>query len=638
MLFLHFLTAMRPTEFAWTFDYPWILEAALAGHLLGPLLITVLLPSERATGRLLGLVPPLALTVLQAANVLILHQLVWWVFAMGAGLLWAGWALQLRLVRGRPWWALVMAMGNQVGLSFAYVAVIFFIVTRTRLGLHHLLALQFREHIEAMGAARHLILVTVGQAIAYSLGLAALARWWPRCLRLAPPPSSVLLAGMIALGCGWLSFDLLAERQPIEEYLQFRYHLDGIPHPWPRRFRHPALVAALASSPPVRRESVWQQGQFRIPDPPPTLNVVIIRVESWRADLATAMMPKWRAWAARGVWLERHHAQANMSVPSNLSLHCGIFPWRHTEFMAARIPSIWVETLASAGYRLACVMSPEDLMPVPNLPMIIVPRREKEWMTAQDVLDTAWEVWRQPGPVYLDAYLYVTHFNYFYPPAYERFAPVVPDGGVDYAMLLNMDADLLARMINRYRNSLLFLDDLLDGFLRRAEAAGLLERSFVLIIGDHGEAFGENGHFAHGTGPQRIQFHVPALLLGPGLSPRRVTSFTQHLDVIPTLAALLGIEATGLPGRNMLEGGHDHLLTLDFSAPERLVLRRSDRMTLFNLPPDGQLTWVLTTDPEFDLPPRLYDWYRPAGIASLAAAVAEDRAAAQRILQRVAGP
>lgn len=175
-------------------------------------------------------------------------------------------------------------------------------------------------------------------------------------------------------------------------------------------------------------------------------------------------------------------------------------------------------------------------------------------------------------------------------------------------------------------------------FLRRAEAAGLLERSFVLIIVDHGAACGENGHFAHGTGPQRIQFHIPALWLGPGLSPRRVASFTQHLDMIPTLAALLSIEATGPAGRNVLESGHDQLLTLDFSAPERLVLRRSDRMTLFDRPPDDQLTWVLTTDPEFDLPPHLYDWYRPAGIASLVAVVADDRAAAERILQRVAEP
>ncbi len=632
LLFLHFLTAMRPTEFAWTFTYPWILEAALAGHLLGPLVATMVFPSGRATFRLFGLLPPLALALVQAANALVLHQLVWWVFALGAGLLWGVWAIQLRLARGRPGWALALAGVNQVGLGLAYVAVVFFIVTRARLGLHHLLDLQVGGNIDAMGPARHLVLVTIGQVAAYSLGVLAVVGWWPRLLRLAPPPDSLLLAGAIALGCGWLSFDLLAERQPVEEYLQFRYHLDGVPHPWPRRFRHPALAAALAPSLPVRRESVWRQGRFRLPDPAPTANVVIVRVESWRADLAQSLMPKLRAWAARGVWLERHHAQANMSVPSNLSLHYGIFPWLHTRFVAAGYPSVWLQTLASAGYRLSCVMSPEDSMPVPNLPLIVVPKRGKEWKAARDVLDTALEVWRQPGPVFLDTYLYVTHFNYFFPPAYERFTPVVPDDGVDYTMLLNMDPDLLARMTNRYRNCLLYLDDLLDEFLRRAETAGLLERSFVLIIGDHGEAFGENGHFAHGTGPQRVQFHVPALLLGPGLSPRRVTGFTQHLDVIPTLAALLGIAATGLPGRNVLEGGHDHLLTLDLAAPERLVLRRADRMTLFNLPPDGQLNWVLTTDPEFDLPPHLYEWYRPAGIASLAAAVAQDRAAALQML------
>lgn len=70
---------------------------------------------------------------------------------------------------------------------------------------------------------------------------------------------------------------------------------------------------------------------------------------------------------------------------------------------------------------------------------------------------------------------------------------------------------------------------------------GILSRTIVVITADHGEAFGENGTWGHGSSLADIAVHVPLVVYQPRLfPPMHVADFTSHADVLPTLLDAMG--------------------------------------------------------------------------------------------------
>ena len=66
---------------------------------------------------------------------------------------------------------------------------------------------------------------------------------------------------------------------------------------------------------------------------------------------------------------------------------------------------------------------------------------------------------------------------------------------------------------------------------------GVLDRTILVLTGDHGEAFGQHPrNWAHARGSYRENFETPAVLWQPKLfAPRRIEQPTQHIDLLPTL-------------------------------------------------------------------------------------------------------
>lgn len=99
---------------------------------------------------------------------------------------------------------------------------------------------------------------------------------------------------------------------------------------------------------------------------------------------------------------------------------------------------------------------------------------------------------------------------------------------------------------DRYVQSLAFLDGVLRDFLAELDASGTAKDTLVAIVSDHGEAFGQHpGDFGHGATVFEPASRVPAILSGPQLGPlsgRIVTEPTSHVDLAPTLLALLGLD------------------------------------------------------------------------------------------------
>ncbi|MCB9896881.1 MAG: sulfatase [Planctomycetes bacterium] len=111
---------------------------------------------------------------------------------------------------------------------------------------------------------------------------------------------------------------------------------------------------------------------------------------------------------------------------------------------------------------------------------------------------------------------------------------LIGPGGRDVADdSLAYDAEILHndRMLAR-------LDDALDRL-------GLRERTLFVLVADHGEAFGEHGRLEHKETLFGEELRVPWVLRWPGVLPagRRLSDAAGLVDVAPTLAGLLGVDA-----------------------------------------------------------------------------------------------
>lgn len=155
-----------------------------------------------------------------------------------------------------------------------------------------------------------------------------------------------------------------------------------------------------------------------------------------------------------------------------------------------------------------------------------------------------------------------THYDYSYPPSFERFTPAMTlDLGVRDGTVIRDGINDAMRprgpfVRNRYQNSILYADSLVQRILDALRREGRLEHTLVVVVGDHGEEFWESGAFGHGYGHlSRQQCEAPLLLRIPGGPTTTRYTYTSHADVFPTLFDAMGLETVGgafMSGKSLL--------------------------------------------------------------------------------------
>jgi arylsulfatase A-like enzyme len=94
-----------------------------------------------------------------------------------------------------------------------------------------------------------------------------------------------------------------------------------------------------------------------------------------------------------------------------------------------------------------------------------------------------------------------------------------------------------------YDDEIRFFDDQFDQLIAELARRGLLERTVVAFVADHGEELYENGGWAHcGDLAWESVLATPFVLAGPGLEPGARATPVSNVDLAPTLLALAGIE------------------------------------------------------------------------------------------------
>src|SRR5262249_2669434 len=93
-----------------------------------------------------------------------------------------------------------------------------------------------------------------------------------------------------------------------------------------------------------------------------------------------------------------------------------------------------------------------------------------------------------------------------------------------------------------YDGEIAFVDAQVGRLLAALERAGRLANTYVVVVADHGEAFGEHGEEGHGLLVYDTTMHVPMIVAGPApVCAGAVAADPVGLvDVAPPLLELLG--------------------------------------------------------------------------------------------------
>jgi hypothetical protein len=91
----------------------------------------------------------------------------------------------------------------------------------------------------------------------------------------------------------------------------------------------------------------------------------------------------------------------------------------------------------------------------------------------------------------------------------------------------------------RYDHEVANVDRQIGRLLDRLAQPDLRDRVVIVVMADHGEAFGEHGTYYHGHNLHDENVHVPLLIAGPGIVPARIGEAPVSLiDVFPTVLQL----------------------------------------------------------------------------------------------------
>ena len=107
---------------------------------------------------------------------------------------------------------------------------------------------------------------------------------------------------------------------------------------------------------------------------------------------------------------------------------------------------------------------------------------------------------------------------------------------------------------DRYDGEVTFTDQYVGKLLDFIATRSWASRTVIIVTSDHGEEFGEHGMTRHGFEVWNTLVHVPLMVLAPGAPARHIDALRSGLDLAPTILELFDVpndpafEGTSLVG------------------------------------------------------------------------------------------
>ena len=354
----------------------------------------------------------------------------------------------------------------------------------------------------------------------------------------------------------------------------------------PRRTRLVALAFAALAAAACGKEAPPSEPDVAAA----RLNLVLVVVDTLRADhleiygATRQTSPELLRLAARGTLFEQARSQASCTFPSANSLLTSQPPIRFLGQADGRMgipPEIKsvAEILSSHGYQAAAISASPIVRKSPTR-FNAHGGFERGFGTFNEVC-----LWQAASclnreaevllptltePFFLYLHFMDPHGPYRPPPEHaRRFARAIQAPG----WVREGDPNPIAKAISEtgappagsgpwiehlsdlYDDEILYFDAQLPRLLELLARRGVLDRTLLLLVADHGESFLEHGAIKHCQAPFDPQVKTPFLAILPGgAAGRRIPWPVENLDAVPTLLDAAGLrpETFGLAGRSLL--------------------------------------------------------------------------------------
>jgi membrane-anchored protein YejM (alkaline phosphatase superfamily) len=391
-----------------------------------------------------------------------------------------------------------------------------------------------------------------------------------------------------------------------------------------------ASVRAVLRAPPSEGATSVAIARLEVPATPPPGDVFFFVVESLRGDAVDpATTPAMAALAREAIpitlavsggdvtqygWYALFRSRAPLywdldrqgdgagAAPLRVARRRG---WRIEALSSSDLRYMHLdEVVLGAGHPLA-----DDVFDASGAPGTSATR------DVQVMTELAARVARPHAPTVYIVGLDATHLPYLWTDDFDP--PLRPFAGPrHYMQVQSTAADRLA-VVNRYRDSVAFVDSLLRHFFVGLRAAGTYDDATIVVAGDHGEEFWEHGLTAHASEVCSAQTHI-TLLISPSRAMRaeqalRPVSLASGVDVWPTLldaAGVRGDTSALFDGRSLLAGPTGAALAVHqayWHRPGKFVFDDGQQKVLFEMtepdhPLQSQTLLVLERLDEADQP------------------------------------
>jgi len=156
--------------------------------------------------------------------------------------------------------------------------------------------------------------------------------------------------------------------------------------------------------------------------------------------------------------------------------------------------------------------------------------------------------------------------------------------------------------LNKYLNTIRYQDFFLKNLFAQYKALGLYDDTIFIVLGDHGEGFDEHGLEQHDNTIYDEGLHIPLLIHDPRRpESRRIEAPVNELDILPTVADLLGyrIEGGTYPGTSMLSAPDDRTLMASCYHEQTCLARiKNGEKYIYSYGNRGEEYFDLSEDPK----------------------------------------
>lgn len=307
------------------------------------------------------------------------------------------------------------------------------------------------------------------------------------------------------------------------------------------------------------------------------LGVVIVTLDTTRADRLSAygymdaVMPHLDRLAREGIVFDRATSVAPLTLPAHCSLFTGLFPPAHgvhdnADPALSPEHTTLAEILHARGFRTGAFVGSavldadrglsqgfEQYSGVADGALRDRSRPRPLQRPANETVDEAlrWLSGVGDSHFFLWVHLYDPHRPYDPP---EPFRSAFRDP---------------------YIGEIAFADSQVGRLLDALDRRGQLDRTVVVVAGDHGESLGDHGERDHGVFVYESVLRVPLILSAPHVAPGRIDDVVRLVDVMPTVLDLLGLPRPRTDGVSLADAIHGRPGRLDLEAySESLYPRR----------------------------------------------------------------